>query len=287
MKKGIKITLIAIVAIGIIATIAIFTSNITSGPNDKIVVGDFKNHIQERVDNEIKGKEFHAAQAGYQSIMAEINTEASIILGNGLRNLSVEDEKACKQAAFYEYAPIFADYGTNYFTRSSWDESTINTLKSEATELLGMSIAEAKTDVDKDLKAIINNVNDYYAAWKVANSASRCTSVSTIPSYKSQASKYLHSPLTNNASLSSALKNVEQQAKNSVVRIIAGSCNSVAHNYAHYGSYTAFYSAYNNALSRINDYKSKYGMPAALSQAKSNMDSADEKALNYYSSYVN
>lgn len=287
MKKSIKIALIAIVAIGIIAAIACFAKGIGSGVTKVIATTDFEKQVQDSVNKNIKGKDFPSARIAFNDIIADINTEASITLGDGKKNLSSSEVAKSKQIAFYEYAPIFTEYGTKYFTRSSWDDNTLKDLKGEATTLLQLKVAETGTDVDRDLKSIIKNVDGYYAAWKVANAASRCSSVNAIASYKTQANSYLHSPLTNNASLSSALKNAETTAKNSVIRNIAGYCNHVASSYTHYGSYASFYSAYTNGLNRINEYKNKYGMPPALTSAKSNMSSADGNALQYYSDESN
>ena len=283
MKKSIKIALIAIVAIGIVAAIAYFAQSIGSGVTKVIATTDFEKQVQDSANKNIKGKDFPSARIAFNSILAEINTEASITLGDGKKSLSSSEVAKSKQIVFYEYAPIFTDYGTKYFTRSSWDDNTLKDLKGEATTLLQLKIAETGTDVDRDLKSIIKNVDEYYAAWKVANAASRCTSVSAIASYKTQANNYLHSPLTNNASLSSALRNAEAAAKNSVVRNIAGYCNHIASSYTHYGSYAAFYSAYNSGLNRINEYKNKYGMPSQLNSAKSSLNAADSRALSYYS----
>lgn len=283
MKKSIKIALIAIVAIGIIAAIAYFAQSIGSGVTTVIATTDFEKQVQDSVNKNIKGKDFSSARIAFNSILAEINTEASITLGDGKRSLSSSEVTKSKQIAFYEYAPIFTEYGTKYFTRSSWDDNTLKDLKEEAATLLQLKIAETGTDVDRNLKSIVKNVDEYFAAWKVANAASRCSSVNAIVSYKTQANKYLHSPLTNNASLSSALKNAEAAAKNSVIRNIASYCNHVASSYADYGSYGSFYSAYTKGISTINEYKKKYGIPSALNIAKSNMDAADREALSYYS----
>lgn len=283
MKKYIKIALIAIAAIGIFAAIVYYAHGIGSGVNKVIATTDFEKQVQEDVDKNIKGKDYPTARKAFNTIIAEINTEASVTLGNGKKNLSSNEVANCKKIVFYDYAPIFIDYGTAYFTRSSWDDNNLKELKEEAATLLQMRVADTGTEVDKQLKSIIKNVDDYYAAWKVANAASRCTSVNAISGFKAQANRYLHSPLTNNASLSSALKNVESSAKSSVIRNIAGYCNHVASSYAHYGNYTAFYSAYTNGINRINEYKNKYGMPSALASAKANINSADNKALSYYS----
>lgn len=283
MKRSIKIALIAIVAMGIIAAIAYYAQGIGSGVNKPIATTDFEKQVQDSVNANIKGKDYLTAHGAFCSIMAEIETEASVTLGSGQKSLSESEVQKSGQIVFFDYAPIFTDYGKAYFTRSSWDDSTLKELKSEATMLIGLDIAEHGTDVNNDLQAIVRYVNDYYAAWKVVNAASRCSAVNAIATYKAQANGYLHAPLTNNASLSAALKNVEADAKASVVRSIANSCDHVARRYAAYGSYQAFYAAYSNCINRINEYKGKYGTPTILSSATARLNYADSQALSYYS----
>ncbi len=283
MKKIIKIALIALVVVGILFAIIHFANGMGDSVQKPIATTSFEKHVQSRTDSEIKGKEYAEAKKAYSSIIQEIKTEASIVLGDGTPNLSHSEVLRANKIAFYEYAPIFSDYGISYFRKSSWDDSVLKELRSEAAALKNQGIAEPGTTVLTNLDKIVTNVNEYYAAWQIAKSASHCSSVSAIATLKNSANKYKHSPLTNNASLSAALNSVETNAKNAVIRNISGYCNSVANRYSNYGSYEAWTSAYESACKRIADYKSSYGYPQELQNARGALDRADDAALNYYS----
>lgn len=283
MKKIIKISLIAFVIIGILFAIIYFANGMGDSVQKPIATTSFEKHVQSRTDSEIKGKDYDEAKKAYSSILQEIATEASIVLGDGTKKLSDEEVLRVKKIAFYEYAPIFADYGTSYFQKSSWDDSMLKELRSEAVSLKSQGIAESGTKVLTTLDKIVTNVNEYYAAWQIAKNASHCSSVSAIATLKNSANKYKHSPLTNNASLSAALNSVEANAKSAVIRNISGYCHSVANRYSNYGSYETWTSAYESACKRIAEYKSSYGYPQELQNARGALDRADDAALNYYS----
>ena len=285
MKKIIfKIALVLIVIIGIIVAIISSLHNI-----DDVIVGkpiatsSFEKRIQNRCESEITGKPYAEARVGFLSILQEINTEASITLGNDQKKLSDEETLKSKKIIFYEYAPIFTEFGTNYFNRSSWDDATIKSLQNEALTLQNMKIAEPKTDVSKGLATIISTVNDYYAAWGVAKGASSCSSISAISAIVSSANKYKRKPLTNNASLAAALNSVESNAKGAVVRNIVVYCNGVASRNKSHSNYASWMTTYENACNRINEYKGAYGYPSELQHARATLDNADSDALDYYS----
>lgn len=282
MKKYIKISLIAVIAIGIICSIVYFISGIGSGGDKIIATTSFEKQIQARTDAEIKGKEYNDAQTGFNSILQEINTEASVTLGDGTKNLTEAEVQKAKKIVFYEYAPIFTKYGKAYFKKSSWDDSVLKSLRSEAQILQTMNIAEKGTAVYSDLLEIATNVDDYYAAWGVAKSASHCSTVSAIASLMSSANRYKKDPLMNNASLAAALNSVESNAKSSVIRVISSHCRGVANRYASYSDYASWTNAYESACDRINEYKKSYGYPADLQSARAALDDADNNALNYY-----
>lgn len=282
MKKYIKISLITIIAIGIIASIVYFFNGMGSGGQKVIATTDFEKEIQARTDAEIKGKEYSEAHKGFNSILQQIKTEESITLADGTKNLTEAEVKKAKKIVYYEYAPIFTKYGVSYFNKSSWDDSVIKSLRSEAQDMLSMNIAESETQVYADLTKIARTVDEYYAAWSVANSASHCSSVSAIASLIASANGYKKAPLINNASLAAALNAVPTNAKNSVVRVISSYCRGVANRYASYSDYVSWTAAYENACNRINEYKSKYGYPGELQSARAALDNADDNALNYY-----
>lgn len=283
MNNYIKISLIAIVAVGIAIALGYFTIGIGKTVDKPIAVTEFEKHVQYITDNEIKGKEYTEAHASYISILSELNTEASITRGDGEKNLSDAEYLKCTQIAFYEYVPIFSDYALAYFKKSSWDDSKLKELKRESESLLEAKIVEHGTTIHKNLQTIIKNVDDYYAAWKVANSASHCNSVARISQLTNSAKNYKREPLTNNASLLSALNSVEQNAKNAVVKSIVSYANNVATSYRSYNNYESFYASYEKACNRIEEYKKSYGTPSDLSNARKKLDKADDYALEFFS----
>lgn len=284
-NKIIKIGLIAVVLIGIATAIIMAVKTIADGDDEVIAVTPFEKDIEAQVNASIKDKNYAEAQKAYAAIMGTINTEASITRGDGTKNLSDAEVKKVKQMAFYAYAPIFAEYGTEYFSHSSWDKAVLNNLKGEAQQLHATGFAENGTDVAKKLSSISATIDEYYAAWAAANSAKSCTTVSGIAAVKTKANSYMHAPLTNNASLKSALQSAESVAKQNVANGIAGQCQKVARGYAHYGSYDNFRNAYKSALARINEYINHYGSTNQLSAARSQLTQADNNAIDYYSSY--
>lgn len=283
MKKIIKITLIGIVVIGIIfavfRSIKIITDN---GTKDVIATTNFEKSIQAQVDSKIKDHSYEEAKNAFDSIMGVIKTEASITLSDDSRNLSALEEENCKQLAFAAYAPIFTEYGNDYFFNESWNDNTLNSLKKDAETLLVMNIAEYGTDVYKQLRKIIDVVDKYYNAKDVVIRASRCTGVDDIARLKKEANSYLQEPLTNNTSLAASLRLVEKTAKSSVVQSIAANGSRVANNYSEYSDYAVFSREYNSAIQRINDYENTYGKNSKLSATRQVLHNADNYALQYF-----
>jgi len=283
MKTAIKIILIAVVLAAIAAAILFFTKGVDTSEGEKpIATTAFEKQVERRTAAEVAGKTYEEARSGFESILGDIRTESAITLADGSRNLSEAEEDKAKRILFYEYAPIFAQYAEGYFQKASWDDEPLKALRTEALELAAMNIAEKQTPIAQTLASTAQNVDDYYAAWQVARSASGCTSVAGIKSIAASAQKYLKAPLTNNTALASALRGAESEAKRAAARNIAAQCNRVANGYAGHGNYSAWVSAYNGAMEKIRQYTSAYGTNSELSAAQSALNRADNNALNYY-----
>lgn len=211
MNRNIKIVLIAIVLLGIIATIVYFIQRPGKEVKEKIAVTPFEKEIESKVQTSIVGPDYNAASTAFYNILDTIATEASIVNQDGSKQLTKDEVKNCKEYAFDAYLPIFNQYQSDYFGRSSWTEKELNALKSRAQNLLDMKIAEG---MDKSmLDNIIANVNDYFAAWKVINNAKSCSSIAAVQRIKEQAERYQRQPLTNNASLQAGLSDAFFEAK--------------------------------------------------------------------------
>lgn len=281
--KAFKIILIAIVIIGITCFAFYYAKILGDNDTAPIAVTSFEKSIQNMTDTKVKGKDFASAQNGFQSIMQEIDTEASVVLADGKKNLKDEEVNNARKIVFYEYAPIFIEYGIAYFKKSKWDESSLNSMRKEALTLQNMKMIESGTNMSSDLNKIVSTIDDYFEAWRIAKSATRCVSVLDIAKLKNNAKNFNHRPLTNDLYLASALNSVESEAKESVIRFIVHHSNSVASGFRNYNDYVGWTAAYNSACADIDEYKAAYGYPQELKDVRSLLDNTDNEALAYYS----
>ena len=259
-----------------------FTKGITQDPDGIIATTPFEKHIQELTNKEVKGLPYDSARSGFLSIMGEIQTEASIVMNDSSVILSDEEIERCKQIVFSEYFIIFNGYSKPFFGKSEWDDGVLKRIKTEAQELINMNLAQHDSEVYKDLKEIVQTVDDYYKAWEIANNASRCISVQDIAITKKNADKYKKVPLTNNILLLGALNSAEQNAKKSVINNIVSYCNSIINNWNNYSDYIAWNNDYEKACNRIRFYTDKYNYTRELRDARSRLDLKDTEALRYY-----
>lgn len=283
-KRIVKIGLIVAVVCCIVWAIVHFLHLLNDGGDKVIPKTDFELSIQDRTENEIKGKDYGLANKAYQSIMGQIETEASITLANGTKKFSQSEIEKCKQIVFYEYAPIFAKYGNEYFKKSLWEDAILRSLKQEASNLQNMGIAEKGTSLLIDLGKIVTNVDGNFAAWNVVNSASRCTSVSEIKTVIQKAENYKYAPLTNNTKLLNALNRVGDDAKEAVVSYIVRTGSNVVYNRRSYKDYTEWTSYYYNVEKLIEEFRNAgYGYPTDLSYIHNSLIEADKEMLAFYS----
>ena len=279
MKKIIKIILISLVIIGI-ASVAFYFYNGTDTPKEQVIATtSFEKEIENQVKSQIQGNDYPQASKAFHDIMSTIKTEASIENVDGKKQLTTNEVANCQKIAFYAYAPIFNRYQKSYFSQSSWTDSELNALKAQAQELLSMNIAEGAAK--HGIAQVIDNVNDYNAAWAVVRSAHSCYSVAAVKSIKSKVAQYNRAPLTNNASLRAGLNSAYTDAKSSLASNINAICRKVAQNYRAYGNYDNYFAAEEAALNQINEYVNAFG-GGSFSDAKNALAQADNDALNYY-----
>lgn len=279
MKKIIKIILISLVIIGI-ASVALYFYNGTDTPKEQVIATtSFEKEIENQVKSQIQGNDYPQASKAFHDIMSTIKTEASIENVDGKKQLTTNEVANCQKIAFYAYAPIFNRYQKSYFSQSSWTDSELNALKAQAQELLSMNIAEGAAK--HGIAQVIDNVNDYNAAWAVVRSAHSCYSVAAVKSIKSKVAQYNRAPLTNNASLRAGLNSAYTDAKSSLASNINANCRKVAQSYMAYGSYDNYLAAEEAALNRINEYVNAFG-GGSFGNAKNALAQADNDAINYY-----
>ena len=279
MNKIIKIILISLVIIGI-ASVAFYFYNGTDTPKEQVIATtSFEKEIENQVKSQIQGNDYPQASKAFHDIMSTIKTEASIENVDGKKQLTTNEVANCQKIAFYAYAPIFNRYQKSYFSQPSWTDSELNALKAQAQELLSMNIAEGAAK--HGIAQVIDNVNDYNAAWAVVRSAHSCYSVAAVKSIKSKVAQYNRAPLTNNASLRAGLNSAYTDAKSSLASNINANCRKVAQNYRAYGNYDNYFAAEEAALNQINEYVNAFG-GGSFSDAKNALAQADNDALNYY-----
>lgn len=283
MKKNIiKVTLIAVVIIAIAGIAFFFLYGVSDSGKDVIVPQSLVSKIENRVSEEIVGKNYSEATKGYDSILDEIQTESFVKLADGKRYVSIEDETKCRRKAFDVYCKIYIEYAKSIFVQNSWNESTLPSIKEKAQQLQSTGFAEKGTEFDKDLKYCVTVVNDYFAAWRVVRSANNCNSISSVNNVRQSASSYMHAPLTNNSSLNSGLNQAFTNAKESYARYINSYCERVVKNNKNHSNYDGFLSDYNNASALIKGYKDNYGGESLFKNSESKLYYADQDAMKYF-----
>lgn len=285
MKRNVvKISVLAVVILGILGIAFYFISGVSDSKDQTIRSESLTTSIANGVRQHIVGKDYSEASKAYDSLLCIIKTESFITKDNGERLISEQEEMTCRKNAFDEYCKIFIDYSDRFFSGSSWNENILAEIKTEAQNLISTNLAENGTEFHSKLASNINNVNDYFAAWKVVRSASHCTSVSSVNNIKSSANSYMRVPLTNNESLKSGLASAYTYAKNSYANYVNDFCSKVSRNFKHYSSYDSFSSELSRASSMINDYIDNFGNESYFSNSKSILYNADIEAMEYFKS---
>ena len=280
MNKTIKLALIAVVAVAIGAAIYFSISIIGKGGNTKIIASPFEQIVEQQVKNGIEGKDYASAAAVFDAVLADIQTEASIVKTDGSPQLPASEANNCRKMAFYAFEPIFESHQASYFRRTSWDDGPLATLKNRAQQLLNMKIAEGRAK--QTLQQVVSNVDDYHAAWRLVHKADSCTTMAAVDSISKGVQRYKRSPLTNNASLNAGLNSAPGTAKTALATNIKTQCQRVADNYDNYSDYASFLKAKKSASKRIDEYESAFGDAGVFSKEKKALREADDKALDYY-----
>jgi hypothetical protein len=284
MKLAIKITLLVLVAGGIAAALFFLTKKTTGGDDiDELTLTPFVEYIEERIADEVEENDYEPATVAYNDILEEIATEAFATQADGSRSLSRSSERHCRKAAFSAYVGIFTDHADTYFRRSEWEETYIDSLRGTAQAMLADSMLQPiGNTIRRNLTNLVTTVNDYHEAWRIARSASECTTIEAAREVKRKAASFQHAPLSNNTALMAALRDAENQAKTSLSNYIMGRCNHLATNYHTYSSYESFTQEYTRVSNLATAYKNEFGQNT-LPQAASTLRRADQAALNYFS----
>ncbi|MBR5640333.1 MAG: hypothetical protein IKW83_11495 [Muribaculaceae bacterium] len=265
MRKALKIGLIAFAVLGIGALIWL---TLLYYDNDikKVTVNDsyFTAQIISQSQKEITGgSSFDAILRSYNNMMQEVGDAAY------LENISANEADTCCKLLAYSYAPKLINYAKEYFKKSEWNVSVIDTLHHEADKLIKAGILPDDSHDLPKLRDIINTVNDYHDA-VAATQVGGITTVAAAQNAITLANSYKRPPLTNCRSLAAALDAVPEKAKTSLANNIAAACQR------HSASTDVL-------LGRIRDYEIAFGYNTQLSQARARLeadrDSARERAV--------
>ena len=280
MKTAIKILLIVLALAGIGYVVYSFFDKTEKGETPPPPQSDFEKEILAETERGIKDRDYARATAAFAELCDRIDTEASVTLADGSRNLSADEVRRARQIVFYAYVPIFTAHADACFARTAWSDDEVATLGATATRLEEMRVAEAGSPTTKDLARIRQTAADYRAAWQAARSGAGCHSVAAVRSVISRANSFKRKPLSNCTALVSALGAVPARAKNGLATYIAARCNHVASSYASYASYVDFYAAQSQCLNLIDEYEKAFGGNAALTSARRRLQNAETLALD-------
>ena len=280
MKTAIKILLIVLALAGIGYAVYSFFDKTEKGEAPPPPQSDFEKEILAETERGIKDRDYARATAAFAELCDRIDTEASVTLADGSRNLSADEVRRARQIVFYAYVPIFTAHADACFARTAWSDDEVATLGATATRLEEMRVAEAGSPTTKDLARIRQTAADYRAAWQAARSGAGCHSVAAVRSVISRANSFKRKPLSNCTALVSALGAVPARAKNGLATYIAARCNHVASSYASYSSYVDFYGAQSQCLNLIDEYEKAFGGNAALTSARRRLQNAETLALD-------
>lgn len=246
---------------------------------------EFEEKIQAKLKERMPdNSKFDISQWGNarEEIDNEIETAATMTLSDGSTQISKEIALRCHQMVFNHYALGFLSQSDAFFAQSSWTETTMNTLKNEATKLLSDQFCEKGNNIALKLSKISGYVSLYSGAKSLIARASSCNTLSAVKSCRSEVAKYKQAPLTNCTLIMGQLNGVSQKAINSYSRIIASKANSIAQNYDSYSSLIEFNKKYRAAIGELNAFTSEFGSSAEISAAKSNLQNAKAKAPRAY-----
>lgn len=282
MKQSIKIGLIVIAAIAIVALLFFFTKRIQNINVERIVPQSFQKYIENRVNNEIKGKPYNEARLAFYDLIGEIKTESFVWLNDSTRALSDDNAVKCRKTAFYAYAPVFSDQCKSYFEQQSWTSHDADALNEEADALLAYGFAAGGTDLKNDLEKVVKTVREYHEALAVISSASGCGTVEAVNSVISKSRKYYHDPLDNNKKLISDLNHVPVVAKESLANRLVSRANTIINRPDSYyqNQYTNYFDEYDSWMKDKTKYEQAFGANTKLANAKTNLEQDEAGRIN-------
>ncbi len=273
MKQLIKIGLI-LIALAAIGCLLWFTMRgMTSADDTLIKKVPYYDQVEERVKAEINDKVgYDKAETAYHQLVGEIQTMA---MQNGVKK---EESESCLKIAASAFAPVLNRKALDYFNGDSWDGTMVNKFLTSAKALEASGSIKGGGVYD-DLMKVINTGTSYNEAVALCNGAG-CTTVAGVQSAIAKAQSYQKNELLqNDKALMSKLSGVPGTAKATYNQHVKSHCAGVASRWRSYGSYSAWKSAYNSAVSMASNNPYDDGSSSGLI---SQLNSADSNAYNYY-----
>lgn len=261
-KNVIKIGVPILVLCGIIAIIASTQKTITEISSDlKISSHDFNAYVDGYMRDSVNIRPRSSAYQGYQKLYEIIATEASITVTRAsgqMPLISSSEAEACYERAFQTYYSIYDNDASQLFSSSTWDESMLNEIKTEAQDLSQRE--GVSSSASENLRNYIKYVEGYYSAIKLIAQSRYCSSASAYDKYCKDAKLYQNVPYTNNSRLKNIAKDVSDNAqtgwRNSITNFVEMVCGRSC---SYYSSYEEFYSGdYYIAKNKIDEYNNKF-----------------------------
>lgn len=212
-KKIIKICIPILFLAGFLA-IVVFSQKEIEEQKFPITPSDFSTFVYSYINDSIVNKNIRDARRAYKNLHAIISTEESLYSTNpSVQLLDPSIAEDCYDSAFAAYFVIFKNDADNLFNNSTWNETHLDTLKSEAEELL--RDYKGTSQNTGDLTTYIGWVDGYYKAKNLIEKTSkRCKSKEDYDNLINNANKYIGFPYINNTQLQGIVKKVKDNAEN-------------------------------------------------------------------------
>ena len=128
MKTAIKILLIVLALAGIGYVVYSFFDKTEKGETPPPPQSDFEKEILAETERGIKDRDYARATATFDELCDRIDTEASVTLADGSRNLSADEVRRARQIVFYAYVPIFTAHADACYSAAYWVASQCDAL---------------------------------------------------------------------------------------------------------------------------------------------------------------
>ncbi|MDD6889535.1 MAG: hypothetical protein PUD39_04680 [Bacteroidales bacterium] len=275
-----KLIILAIVVVGfVILTLWLFDA-ISSYEAKSISPDPFEPVATKAISERIEGKDYKTARNAFDSIYMMIDIQGKLILKDGSQPTPVAHIDSLKLSAYNAAVKALIADTDKLFQSSNWSSFPLQDYKSIADYYL--ELFSQDNFYEPNLKKIIGNINDYYAALRVCRGAGSVTTVAGIQQIGQKVKAYQRNPLTNDSELKSQLNSAVQKAKNSVSAHIANRASYLKNRITTFSSMDEFNAVYYSINDALVSYVNKYDNNSSTNTARSTLVSAKAEAENYF-----